>query len=585
MSSLGNRFVRTLVILLVTLFVVSCGTTVKETVVVKETVLVEASPVEKVVTATPAAEAIQVNSVGKQLPPDAKSAEEQVVTVFGTTSGYAEWFKSIYKSCSANEYVQIPLTRIDGNGNAYGDAAESWEVSEDGLTWTFHIRQGLIWSDGSALTAKDFEWSFQRGADPNTGYDFGWLYSSAAGIKNWDAVTAGTVAIEDLGVHATDDYTLVIETTSPRPFLPALMTQSYVSCRACYEQYGDNWSTKLDTMLFSGPFIISEWKPDDRIVLKANPQYNGPFKPYIEQWTFLESPASDAVGATYAAYMAGEIDEASLSADEAALMSADTQLASEIHPYAEYNSQYFFFDTTQEPFNNIKLRQALAQAIDRATIADAIYQGTYLAATTLLPIGFHAYNANNAAYTYNLDAAKQALADAGYPNGEGLPVLQLWIRDGTHQKAAEYLQDQWKKNLGIEIEIVNKTRNEYMDAMGKGEIAFGLVDYGYDYIDASNFMDLFLCSGRQGYGCCDATYDELVNKADSYTGDASERITIYNEAEKYLLEQVYCIPGFHNANQIAWKSDLRGIDLPSVTGATWRGPRLGLTAFTIYRAK
>jgi ABC-type transport system substrate-binding protein len=231
-----------------------------------------------------------VNTIGVQMPPDAARPEDQVLRLFLREGRSMEHFGSVYQGMQAMWVVAEPLIRRDKDFQLLPAGAESWSVSDDGLVWTFHIQPGLQFSDGRPLNADDYVYSFRRGADPGNAYDGEFYFH---GIKHWQDVVGRRRPIEDLGVYAPDEQTLKITTNTPMPHLPQLLTFSHVTPRQAVEKYGDTWSTRAETYISSGPFLVHAWAKRDQLTLKANPTYQGPAKPYLEQgWciNFLYPP-------------------------------------------------------------------------------------------------------------------------------------------------------------------------------------------------------------------------------------------------------------------------------------------------------
>ena len=188
---------------------------------------------------------------------EATSSTKKVLNFPAVSLGgtYYDWMKTVYNRTGQPELVQIPIASYDNNYQVHNMAADSMTVSSDGLTWTIKLRKDLQWSDGSPLTATDFVFALQRAA--TEGYDFGWYWSWAAGIKNWGSVEKKDLPVDQLGVKAVDDYTIQVETTSPKPYFPGVATVWYAVPKKQVDKYGDEYATKAETMLCSGPFMLT----------------------------------------------------------------------------------------------------------------------------------------------------------------------------------------------------------------------------------------------------------------------------------------------------------------------------------------
>jgi len=557
-----------------------------------EKVVTQVVEKEKVVTATPVPVKV-INDIGIELPANAAPADQQYLFgVGGDLTGFLEYFKSsFYQGGSGGGFspvVQASLMRLSEEGVAVPEAAEAYPtVSADGLTWTFKIRKDMAWSDGHPLTAQDWVFSLRRGADPATGFDFGWFY---ADIKNWNDVTAGKVAVEDLGVSAPDDYTLLITTSTPVPYIPMIMTHSFVSPKHVVEALGDDWSTSFETLVFSGPFMLQDWKKGRYYIYAPNPYYTGPFRPLLNKQIISMTSASGTGAATIQeAYTNGEI-EGYQNVSRAALpaLMADPAFSGWLKSYPDFHTYYIMMESTTPPFDNVKVRQALAKAIDRELICSTTLKGFAEPAWEMLPRGFPAYSAEHKKHqNLDVEGAKKLLADAGYPDGKDFPKLELWVRNesgriDSMKPLAEFAQAQWKQNLGVEIEVKLIEMKVWIEARSARSHPFMFGSYQYDYLDPSNMMN-FLKSGGHGF-FVDPTFDALLEKANTNVFDPDERVRQYQEAEDYLCEQAgVCFMSHDVINQIIppWFSG-KALE-PNKDGVVaWRGTRLGTTDFTVY---
>ena len=361
--------------------------------------------------------------------------------------------------------IEEPLLIVDENNEVKPGQAESYEVSDDGLVWTFHMRDGLKWSDGSDLTAKDFEYSFKRIASPDTAAPYaetvvGMIdgYQDAIGNPDADGNTTTDPDWDALNVVASEDgKTLTITLSYPCSYfdkLAAFVATAPVQ-QATVEANGDAWCTEPDTFVCNGPYMITEWTPSERIVLSKNPNYVGGWdssKIVSDNITLLLLEDSSA---SYAAYNSGEAQLIKdVPTDEiASLTKAEDGGDFYVDPIM--GTYYISLNDQREPFTDPNVRKALSLAIDREYVANDIMQGIYTPAYALVgpgivdENGYFADNANGGEpyisndHDANMEEAKQLLADAGYPNGEGFPVIEYSANDtGYHIAVAEYLQQE-----------------------------------------------------------------------------------------------------------------------------------------------
>ena len=484
----------------------------------------------------------------------------------------------------ANTIITIfePLLLINENNEVVGGQAESWETSEDGLTWTFTMRDGLKWSDGTDLNAKDFEYSFKRMVDPNTAAPYaetclGMIdgFEEAAGFPDADGNPTAEPNPDALNVKASDDgKTLTIVLSYPCSYfdkMAAFATMSPVQ-QATVEANGDAWCTSPDTFVSNGPYMITDWTPSERIVLTKNPNYVGGWdnsKIVSDTITLLLLEDSSAA---FAAYNSGEaVLIKDVPTDEIPSLTK-AEDGGDFYVDTILGTYYVSMNLQRDAFQDAKVRKALSLAIDRDYVANTIMQGTYSAADSIVGPGivdesgyFHD-NGNapyiSADYEANLAEAKKLLAEAGYPNGEGYPTIEYSCNDaGYHVPLAEYLQQAWG-DLGITLTINKMEWSSFTPARRAGEYDVARNGWVMDYNDPSNMLDLF-CSGN---GNNDGKYsnpdfDAAIDA--SRVADSAEHFAQLHKAEDILMEDMGCLP-------IAYYNDY-WLQSPTLKG-TWHSP-------------
>ena len=440
------------------------------------------------------------------------------------------------------------LLTVDQEGKLAPGQAESWETSEDGLTWTFHLRDGLKWSDGSALTANDFVYSWRRVCDPMVAAPYA---ETVLGMVEGYADAIGG-NLEALGVEAPDDKTLVVHLSQPCSYfgsLAAFATLSPVQ-QATIDANGDGWAVNADTYITNGCFYISEWVPGSYIMCTKNPNYWNADAIKLDgiKFNLIEDP-----NASYSAYQTGEV-----------LFIKD--VPTEEIPSLEGNEEFYVdpiigtyylsLNTEREPFNDPKVRKALSLAIDREYVANTLMQGTYSPASNFMGPGWidtdgsqFIDNANGgkpyidtANHEANVEEAKQLLADAGYPDGAGFPAITYSTNDaGYHKVVAEYLQQAWAE-IGVELQVdivewasfTPMRRNGDYDASRNGWVG--------DYSDPSNMLDLLYSSNGNNDGKFNnAEYDAAMDTSRT-TLDAAERSAALHKAEDIIMNEAACVP-------------------------------------------
>ena len=484
----------------------------------------------------------------------------------------------------ANTIITIfePLLLINENNEVVGGQAESWETSEDGLTWTFTMRDGLKWSDGTDLNAKDFEYSFKRMVDPNTAAPYaetclGMIdgFEEAAGFPDADGNPTAEPNPDALNVKASDDgKTLTIVLSYPCSYfdkMAAFATMSPVQ-QATVEANGDAWCTSPDTFVSNGPYMITDWTPSERIVLTKNPNYVGGWdssKIVSDTITLLLLEDSSA---SYAAYNSGEaVLVKDVPTDEIPSLTK-AEDGGDFYVDTILGTYYVSLNLKRDAFKDAKVRKALSLAIDRDYVANTIMQGTYSTADSIVGPGivdengyFHD-NGNapyiSADYEANLAEAKKLLEEAGYPNGEGYPTIEYSTNDaGYHVPLAEYLQQAWG-DLGITLTINKMEWSSFTPARRAGEYDVARNGWVMDYNDPSNMLDLF-CSGN---GNNDGKYanpdfDAAIDA--SRVADSAEHFAQLHKAEDILMEDMGCLPIAYYNDYWLQSSSLKG---------TWHSP-------------
>jgi len=525
----------------------------------------------------------QKNSFGVVLPNDAAPPEYQVLTQFSPDNRYLDRGTSTYKQAWGVGLVAEPLTRVDRDFNLIPAGATHWELSSDGLTWKYQIRKRMIFADGHPLTARDYEATFRRWANPQTGFDFEWYFRA---IKNWTKVVARDLPLDSLGVKALDDHTLIFETERPTPYLPLLLAKSWVSPTHLFEKYGPEWATRPETHFGSGPYRLAEWIKGDRIVLKINKHYRGPTKPMLEK--IVAKLYNLAVPPQFLpAYEAGEVDYVPLTNQaEINRIKADPKMKAELNTYTDFATFYLMLDTYNLPFSDVRVRRAFAHAIDVQAIVKSAMRDVGLPASSMLPPGFPGSNNKELAplQRFDPDLARRYLAEAGYPDGRGFPQVDIWLRGetATNATAAEAVQAMLNQHLNIEVGVRNVEKKVYLDSMSGKTLTFGMIPYQYDFIDAGNLLTIWLSNGRHLWH--NDKFELLVRQANEYVGNPDRRMEMYQDAERILVSDVGGIFLWYIQINQMWKPYIRGDALePNKWGyRAWRGELMSNLQTNLY---
>lgn len=485
-----------------------------------------------------------------------------------TSGAYMDYMKTVYARAGFPEMIQLPLTSFDDEYALHPMAAESWTQSEDGLTWTFTLREGLTFSDGEPLTAEDFVFALQRAA--STGYDFGWYWSSAAGIAGWDAVADGSADVSTLGVRAVDDRTIEVTTATPKPYLPSVVSLWYPVPKHMVDQHGDDYAANVETLVSSGAFVVESWeKSNNSMVLVRNESYAGPWPARVDRVEIDPSLGAPEVGLP--AYMAGEVDFTALNAGQIPFI--EDRAPDSLRQNAIFATSYIAFDLESPPFDNADVRRALYHAVDREELTSTVLRNLAIPAGSILPPSYPGHSDAIAAQaTFDPERAREYLAAAGYPGGEGFPEIEIWYREQGGYNGAisapmlQYLQAEFKEHLGIDMGIRVMSIQEWSDALLNRENNLFLAPYEYDYVDPSNFYGIFFNGGRHHHEVPE--YDALVAQADA-DPDQAARYALYEQAEQVLIDNASIVPLVHPIQMFAVGERLSGDAVtPNSTGMT-----------------
>lgn len=469
------------------------------------------------------------------------------------------------------------LLIIDQDNKVQPGQAEKYEVSPDGLTWTFTMRDGLKWSDGTELNAKDFEYTFKRIADTNVAAPYA---ETVIGMIEGYKEAIDSKNPEKLNVKASDDgKTLTIKLAYPCSYFDKIVafgTMSPVQ-KATVEKNGDSWATKPETYVCNGPYTITEWTPSEKIVCKKNENYKGGWdssKIVNDKLTFLLLEDSSA---SYTAYTGGTAQLIKdVPTEEIPTLKKDKKDEFNVDPIL--GTYYLSMNLNKAPFNNKNVRKALSLAIDRDYVANTVMQGTYTPAYNYVGTGVDDVDpgkflenskAANGGKTYisedykaNLEEAKKALAEAGYPEGKGFPTITYSTNDtGYHKALAEYLQQVYK-DLGITMNIDIVDWSSFTPKRRAGEYEMARNGWVMDYNDASNMIELFTSTNGNNDGKYNnPAFDKAMN--DSKVADKTAHFAALHEAEKIVSEDYGFIP-------VAYYNDF-WLQSTSLKG-TWHSP-------------
>ena len=457
------------------------------------------------------------------------------------------------------------LLIVDENNEVQPGQAESYEVSEDGLTWTFHLREGLKWSDGTDLTAEDFVYSYKRVVDPATAAPYS--YTVLNMVAGYEEAVNGNV--DALQVEAPDATTFVVHLSYPCAYFDQLVAFATLNPvqKATVEANGESWATAADTYVSNGPFYMTEWVVGQKIVLSKNPNYKGGWdssKIVSDSITFLLMEDDSA------ALTAFQTGQAQLVKNYPSEETATLKETPEFKQGEYLSTSYQSINLDEEVFQDVNVRKALSLAIDRSYIAEVIDNGLSEPAYTLVCPGVTDIDGkdfvDNADYV-NIPEdyeqakaeAQAALAEAGYPNGEGFPTITFTTNDaGSNKTIAEYMQQCYKEVLGITMEIETVEWSTFSAQRRAGDYQLARNGWVLDYNDPSNIIELFGSTNDNNDGQYNnPEFDKLMQE--SQTSDKEVHYQKLHEAEKLLLEDYAMIPLTFGTDKWLQSDSLQGV--------------------------
>jgi len=422
------------------------------------------------------------------------------------------------------------------------DVACGWEVSEGGRKYVFHLRDDVRWSDGTPVTAADFEYAWKRVLDPAIGAPYpGMLYD----VKGARAFHQGEVSDPDsVGVRALDEVTLVVELEGPTGYFLQLMAHdvTFPVPRHVVEAHGEAWA-EVGNIVTNGPFRPDVWQQGQSMILSRNPDYHGRFMGNLQRVDLCLLPTlqwSDILEM----YEADDLDVIGLvDFPPAALDRVRQRHAGEYSSVPRLGTVYVVFNGRRPPFDDPQVRRAFVLATDRGTLVDVVMRGIVSPATGgFVPLEMPGHSAG-IGLLYDPDRARHLLAEAGYPGGSGFPVVDaLGGRD--FDQSIEYLQEQWRENLGVEtsVEII---KSPYEDRLGRETWHLTVMGWVADYPDPDNFLRVAVRSVYALSWWQNEAYDALVEEARRVM-DQEERMRLYHQADRILVEEAVIMPLWHH---------------------------------------
>ena len=421
--------------------------------------------------------------------------------------------------------------------------AESWTVSEDLKTYTFHFRDNARWSNGDTVTAGDFVYSWNRALTPVLGNLYAYMFYP---IKNAQAYFEGEITDFNLvGVRALDERTLMVELNAPTPYFLQLMDHhSYFPVHPptierfdAFSERGTRW-TRPGNFVGNGPFMLKDWKLNRILSIEKSPTYWDADKVRLQEIYFYPISNNTTEERMFRAGQLHITDK--VPNEKIAVYRKNQPDALRITPYL--GTYFYRFNTTVKPLDNPRVRLAMAMCINREQIVELITKGGQIPAYTFTPPDTNGYTATGR-LPFDPVAAKKILAEAGYPDGKNFPKLEIIFNsDEAHRKIAIAIQEMWKKSLNISVTLSNLDWKVYLDRESSMDYQISRAAWIGDYVDPTTFLDMFITGGGNNRtGWSSPRYDTLIQTA-AMTGDRAERYALLQEAENILLNGVPIVP-------------------------------------------
>ncbi len=420
--------------------------------------------------------------------------------------------------------------RAPGDLHPAPGIAESWEISADGRRWTFHLRPST-WSDGRPLLAEDFRWSWTRLLAPQTASKSAQLLFGVRGAR---AFNAGRAPAESLGLYAPDPQTFVVELDRPLPYFADLCASPPLcpTPRQAIERAGEHWTRPRD-FVGNGPFVLEDWRLNQRMRLRRNPRY---WNAAVIALECVDVVPGDFANANFNRYESGLLDWVDAGGVPPSLV-AELTRRPDWHAGPFLATYFVRCNLRHPPLDDPHVRRALLHALDARAITEHVTRAGQLPATGLVPPGLPGYRGLTR-FLYDPDFARTELAAAGFPGGEGFPPLTLLINTSEwHRQIAEVLQQQWRRELGIDIRLRNQEWKVFTANVGRGDYDLARGSWIGDYLDPNTFLEIFASdSGNNRTGFASDVYDSLLDLA-AHTLDPSRRADILRRCEEIVVHE------------------------------------------------
>lgn len=458
------------------------------------------------------------------------------------------------------EQVYESLFTLDSELRPAPGAAESWEVSPDGLIWQVRLRADGFFSDGQPVMAEHVVYAFRRLLNPALAADYAPLFVSA-GIVGAAEYRSGQVGPDALRVDALDDRLVQFTLKRPVGSFPSLLTLWVTApVRPDFaDEASSLWAADPARYVGNGPFEIEEWLPHEKMTFRPNPHFRA--RPGVQRLTFL---VGDELTAEYAAYLAGERDVALVPEAHARRALSHPSLAREARSLTELVTFWLVLNTQRGPLSNPLVRAAVARGIDRDALVDDALQGIGRSTTSIIPPGMPGFSEPaGSGLAFDPAVAGELLASAGFPGGAGLPTLTFsYAASDANQRRAELIQAQLRASLNVGVVLNPLEPRAYQVAYRARSFDMSFGGWGADFPDPANwYSTLFGCAGENNAtGYCNPTLDRVIADADTST-DQSRRLELYDQAQAIILNDLPVVPLYNRGRVVVVKPHVQGLTI------------------------
>ena len=454
-------------------------------------------------------------------------------------------------SWSALNNLMEGLTRLGQDHEPEAAIAEKWDISEDGKTYTFHIREDAKWSNGDPVTAGDFEFAWKRLLNPDTGSSAAFL---GYFIEGGEAYNNGEGSADDVKVKAVDDKTFEVTLVSPQAyFLSVITNPAFFPINEKVATENPKWFAEAESFVGNGPFNLTEWEHDSHFVMEKNDQYWDAETVKLDKihWAIIDDTNTE-----YQMYQSGELDVSDVPSE------LSEQLLGEAKVEDQAGDYFYRFNVNMEPFQNLNIRKAFAMAVDQQQMVDFVTKNGEKPAYGFVSYGFadpsgkDFREVSGDLVKTNAEEAKALLEKGMEEEGyDKLPEVTLtYSTDDTHKKIAEALQQMFKENLGVEVKLANMEWNVFAEEQKALKFQLSRSSFLADYADPINFLENFQTGHSMNRtGWSNEKYDQLIKDAKN-EADEAKRFELMYEAEKILFEEMPIIP-IHFYNQVYLYND------------------------------